>query len=221
MLVLQGGTVSYERGGKQRQPRVRFPPAKRDWYFVAEQPAPAPHLARPEGCAALVTVPRVSRICEHFPDGFDLHLLGEQRPPRVRVPLTHTHTQANERQQVTSPSAHRKYVKAAKIACPTYTHTHRDTGEVTQDKKMSRCHLPRVAYHLVYNVYHPVSNVYGSHKCVSNLHTHKEARETTGYEAFDTQTVRQVRFKNKMPYAVTFPFICGMNHFTSVCPACK
>jgi len=51
----------------------------RDWCFIAEQPAPAPHLAHPEGCAALrivlVTVPRVSRSCEHFPDGFDLHLL--------------------------------------------------------------------------------------------------------------------------------------------------
>ena len=36
----------------------------------------APH---PEGCAALrivlVTVPRVSLSCEHFQDGFDLHLL--------------------------------------------------------------------------------------------------------------------------------------------------
>ena len=26
---------------------------QRDWYFIAEQPAPAPHLARPEGRAAL------------------------------------------------------------------------------------------------------------------------------------------------------------------------
>ena len=51
----------------------------RDWYFIAEQPAPAPHLAHQEGCAALrsvlVTVPRVSRSCEHFSGGFDLHLL--------------------------------------------------------------------------------------------------------------------------------------------------
>ena len=51
----------------------------RDWYVIAEQPAPAPHLARPEGRAALrivlVTVPRVNRSCENFPDGFDLHLL--------------------------------------------------------------------------------------------------------------------------------------------------
>ena len=56
----------------------------RDRCFVAEQPAPAPHLAHPEGCAALrivlVTMPRVSRSCEHFPDGFDLHLL-HIRPP--------------------------------------------------------------------------------------------------------------------------------------------
>ena len=45
--------------------------SSRDWYFIAEQPAPAPHLAHPEGCAALrivlVTVPRVSRACGHFP----------------------------------------------------------------------------------------------------------------------------------------------------------
>ena len=42
------------------------------------QPAPAPRLAPSEGYAALrivlVTVPRVSRSCEHSPDGFDLHL---------------------------------------------------------------------------------------------------------------------------------------------------
>ena len=51
----------------------------RDWYSIDEQPAPAPHLAHPEGCAAqrivLVTVPHVSRSCDPFPDGFDLHLL--------------------------------------------------------------------------------------------------------------------------------------------------
>jgi len=46
---------------------ARVPPAirERDRYFIAEQPAPAPHLAHPEGCAALsivlVTVPRSSR----------------------------------------------------------------------------------------------------------------------------------------------------------------
>ena len=49
---------------------------KHDWYFIAEEPAPAPH---PEGCATLHivlgTVPRVSRPYEYFPDGFDLHLL--------------------------------------------------------------------------------------------------------------------------------------------------
>jgi len=50
-----------------------------------KQPAPAPHLARPEGCAALrivlVTVPRVSRSCEHFPDGFNLDFLREPPTP--------------------------------------------------------------------------------------------------------------------------------------------
>ena len=51
----------------------------RDWYFIAEQLAPAPYRAHPGGCAALsierVTVPRASRTCEPLPDGFDLHLL--------------------------------------------------------------------------------------------------------------------------------------------------
>ena len=49
-----------------------------DWYFIAEQPAIAPHLARPEARGALhtvlITVPRVSRSCGRFADGFDLHL---------------------------------------------------------------------------------------------------------------------------------------------------
>ena len=51
----------------------------RDWCFISEQAAPALHFAHPEGCAALrivlVTVPRVSRFCEHFPNGFDLDVL--------------------------------------------------------------------------------------------------------------------------------------------------
>ena len=38
-------------------------PRERYWCFIAAQPAPTPHLANPEGCAAprivLVTVPRV------------------------------------------------------------------------------------------------------------------------------------------------------------------
>ena len=39
-------------------------PLQRDWYSVAEQPAPAPHLSRPEGCAALriVLVPHTLAI---------------------------------------------------------------------------------------------------------------------------------------------------------------
>ena len=41
----------------------------RDWYLLAEQPAPAPHLARPEGRAALpnvlVTAPRVTSVNVH------------------------------------------------------------------------------------------------------------------------------------------------------------
>ena len=52
---------------------------KKVWYLIAEKTAPAPHFTHPERCAALrdvlVTVPRASRSCEHFPDGFNLHLL--------------------------------------------------------------------------------------------------------------------------------------------------
>ena len=43
---------------------------QRDWYVIAEQPAPAPHLARPEGWAALHTpinkrrsVPVLLQVC--------------------------------------------------------------------------------------------------------------------------------------------------------------
>ena len=48
--------------------------SRRDRYFIAEQPVPAPHLAHPEECADLRIVLVVIRSCEHFPDGFDLHL---------------------------------------------------------------------------------------------------------------------------------------------------
>ena len=52
---------------------------KSDRYSIAEQPAPEPRLAHPEGCAAprivIVSVPCASRSCEQFPEGFDLHLL--------------------------------------------------------------------------------------------------------------------------------------------------
>jgi len=34
----------------------------------------------------------------------------------------------------------------------------RSSGEVTQDKKMLRCYLPRVVYHQVYNVYNCSQN---------------------------------------------------------------
>ena len=88
MGLLGGWAFSYERGTPVRDLSVKVllnPQGllnpRRDWSVVAEQPAPAPHLAHPEGCAALhlrivlVTVHRVSRSCEHFPDGFDLPLL--------------------------------------------------------------------------------------------------------------------------------------------------
>ena len=64
--------------GRQRSWRL-FTHRCEDWYLIAEQPALTPHLAHPERCAALrivlLPVPCVSRSCEHFPDGFDLHLL--------------------------------------------------------------------------------------------------------------------------------------------------
>ena len=86
MVALGGVAVSYERGNPVlllddiRAPVVvQLRGLWRDWYVIAEQPAPAPHLAHPEGCDALrivlITLLRVSRSCELFPDGFDLHLL--------------------------------------------------------------------------------------------------------------------------------------------------
>ena len=75
------------RRGELSPPRILA--RQRDLYFIAEQPAPAPHLAHPEGCAALrivlVTVPRVSRSCEQFLDGFDLHLLYLEQTFRVHL----------------------------------------------------------------------------------------------------------------------------------------
>ena len=60
-----------------RNPGVSRSCAREIGIFIAERPAP--HPARPERRVALrivlVTVPHVSRSCEHFPDGFDLHLL--------------------------------------------------------------------------------------------------------------------------------------------------
>ena len=89
--VTEDGCVDAERLPHLLESGGQSPP--RDWYFIAEQPAPAPHLAHPEGCAALrivlVTVPRVSRSCENFPDGFDLHLLSHHRCCRavIKAPL--------------------------------------------------------------------------------------------------------------------------------------
>jgi len=72
MTVRASGFMVQGEGFAQRMSQRPCAP-ERDWYFIAEQPAPAPHLAHPEGCALrIVTVPRVSRSCEHFPDGFDL-----------------------------------------------------------------------------------------------------------------------------------------------------
>ena len=60
---------------------------QRDWHFIAEQSAPAPHLAHPEGCAALrivlVAWPRVSRSSEHLNE---LHVTsGIPTPSRVHM----------------------------------------------------------------------------------------------------------------------------------------
>ena len=49
---------------------------ERDWYFIATQPAPEPHLAIPEGCAALrIVLVFVPHVSEHFLDEFVLLLL--------------------------------------------------------------------------------------------------------------------------------------------------
>ena len=64
----------------------------RSSYLIAEQPAPVPRLAHPDGCAVLrtvlVTVPRVSRSCENFRDRFDLHLLRPTGETAWKVRMT-------------------------------------------------------------------------------------------------------------------------------------
>ena len=47
--------------GQRRGARPRS--LSRDWYFIAEQPAPAPHLARPKGRAALTHMWLLSTVC--------------------------------------------------------------------------------------------------------------------------------------------------------------
>ena len=42
---------------------MRLRLATRDWYFIAEQPAPAPHLARPEGRVATSHAPKNMLSC--------------------------------------------------------------------------------------------------------------------------------------------------------------
>ena len=92
--------------------RVR-PAAKgnRDWYLIAEHAAPTPQLAHPEGCAALrimlVTVPRVSRSCMHFPDGFDLHLRPKGTRKLTDVWTTHLQAQKVQKEEE-GTSSHRR-----------------------------------------------------------------------------------------------------------------
>ena len=97
-LCLKPAPLMQDVYGQYRNPFIGNRPRptstpSRDWYVIVEQPAPAPHLAHPEGCAALrivlVTVPRVSRSCVHFPDGFDLHLL-HHLAPTPETPCTPT-----------------------------------------------------------------------------------------------------------------------------------
>ena len=50
MVVLEGWTVSYERGTPVISNRAVvhiLAMAQGDWYLIAERPAPAPHLAHP------------------------------------------------------------------------------------------------------------------------------------------------------------------------------
>ena len=51
--------------------RCGAPELQGDWKFIAKEPASAPHMLR----IMPRTVPRVGRSCEHFPDGFELHLI--------------------------------------------------------------------------------------------------------------------------------------------------
>jgi len=62
---------------------------QRDWYFIAEQPAPAPHLAHPEGLRASTAAQVVALRAEQSPaaarrDIPDAHPERHSRPQAVR-----------------------------------------------------------------------------------------------------------------------------------------
>jgi len=67
-----------------RREMVQEKRGQRDWCFFCQtiSASTAPRTSRRTCCPyayVLVTVLRVSRSCEHFPDGFDFHLLRKPR----------------------------------------------------------------------------------------------------------------------------------------------
>ena len=68
---------------------------QRDWYFIAEQPAPAPHLARPEGRAALTPHWTRKAVAEHAVTATGYRgtsLIRNRTPPRTATgPYAYTY----------------------------------------------------------------------------------------------------------------------------------
>ena len=101
--------MQHSRAPPRERARSRIvpPPARHpeDWYFIAEQPAPAPHLAHPEEfaalCIVLVTVLHVSSSCEYFsgwirsPPPTLSHPLLAPHPSPPTPPVSSTVGQAN------------------------------------------------------------------------------------------------------------------------------
>jgi hypothetical protein len=132
----------------------------RDWCFIAEHPAPAPHLTHPEGCAAhpegcaalrivLVTVPRISCSCEHFPDGFDLHLLRALRmiePRQSWTPVPSVESLGRTVQGVVYSYVTRYRARQALLQHPVLTPRVHGTlqGYLAHKKQPSACEEDRV-----------------------------------------------------------------------------
>ena len=79
-----------------RSPRslTLLAPLKRDWYFVAEQPAPAPHLACSQGRAALTRTCYDCAPCQQNADSASMGaagIVGEVNQVPIAAPkIRHT-----------------------------------------------------------------------------------------------------------------------------------
>ena len=90
---------------------------ERDWYFIAEHPAPAPHLAHPEGCAALrinLSYPAYTVQCAAFVIGAKLSF--EEERWRKNLGMFEELTSRGERRPALPEAAQERIIKRSVLA---------------------------------------------------------------------------------------------------------